>query len=95
MTREETDVRLAAAHVLALLPEHREIACARLLCMVNAEACSLQRAGLLLLLGLASDRSEATLSVLTGALSGDWERRAQANRCRSVESGLDDVKTGG
>src|SRR5829696_1990997 len=23
------------------------------------------------------------------------ERRAQANRCRSVESGLDDVKTGG
>jgi hypothetical protein len=25
----------------------------------------------------------------------DWERRAQANRCRSVESGLDDAKTGG
>src|SRR5260221_9303278 len=25
----------------------------------------------------------------------DWERRAQANRCRSVESGLGDVKTGG
>jgi hypothetical protein len=25
----------------------------------------------------------------------DWERRAQANRCRSVENGLDDVKTGG
>jgi hypothetical protein len=24
-----------------------------------------------------------------------WERRAQANRQRSVESGLDDVKTGG
>ena len=23
------------------------------------------------------------------------ERRAQANRCRSVESGLDDVRTGG
>src|SRR6266849_3008472 len=71
MTREETDVRLAAAHVLALLPEHREIACARLLCMVNAEAGSLQRAGLFLLLGLAGDRSETTLSVLTGALSGD------------------------
>ena len=25
----------------------------------------------------------------------DWERRAQANRCRSVESGLGDVKTKG
>jgi hypothetical protein len=25
----------------------------------------------------------------------DWERRAQANRCRSVEGGLDDVKSGG
>ena len=25
----------------------------------------------------------------------DWERRAQANRRRSVESGLDDVKIGG
>jgi hypothetical protein len=30
MTREETDVRLAAAHVLALLSEHREIVCVRL-----------------------------------------------------------------
>ena len=25
----------------------------------------------------------------------DWERRAQANRCRSVVMRLDDVKTGG
>jgi hypothetical protein len=25
----------------------------------------------------------------------DWGRRAQANRCGSVESGLGDVKTGG
>jgi hypothetical protein len=80
MTREETDVRLAAAHVLSLLPEHRELACARLRSMVNAETGSLQRAGLLLLLGLAGDRSEATLSALTGALSGDdlVQRRAAA-----------------
>src|SRR5258708_25831389 len=71
MTREETDVRLAAAHVLALLPEHREVVCARLRSMVNAETGSLQRAGLLLLLGLAGDRAHAALSVLTGALTGD------------------------
>jgi hypothetical protein len=80
MTRENTDVRLAAAHVLALLPEHREVVCARLLCMVNAETGSLQRAGLLLLLGLTGDRSEATLSILTGALAGDdlAQRRSAA-----------------
>lgn len=71
MTREETDVRLAAAHVLALLPEHRDIVCARLRDMVNAETESLHRAGLLLLLGLAGERSDATLSVLTGVLTGD------------------------
>lgn len=69
MTREETDVRLAAAHVVALLPEHREIVCVRLRSMVNAETGSLQRAGLLLLLGLAGDRSEATFSMLTSVLS--------------------------
>jgi hypothetical protein len=68
MTEEKTDVRLAAAHVLALLPGHREAACARLRSMANAETGSLQRAGLLLLLGLAGDQSEATLSVLTSAL---------------------------
>jgi hypothetical protein len=71
MTREETDVRLAAAHVLALLSKHREVVCVQLRSMVNAETGSLQRAGLLLLLGLAGDRSEATLSMLTGALLGD------------------------
>jgi hypothetical protein len=78
MTREETEVRLAAAHVLALLPRHREVVCVRLRSMVNAETGSLQRAGLLLLLGLAGDRSEAALSMLTGALSGDdpVQRRA-------------------
>ena len=80
MTREETDVRLAAAHVLALLPEHREVVGARLRSMVDKETGSLQRAGLLLLVGLAGDRSEAALSVLTGALSGDdlVQRRAAA-----------------
>jgi hypothetical protein len=48
--------------------------------MVNAETGSLQRAGLLLLLGLAGDRSEATLSVLTGVLLGDdlLQRRSAA-----------------
>lgn len=71
MTEEETDIRLAAAHVLALLPEHRNVVSKRLQSMVSAETGSLPRAGLLLLLGLAGDRSEATLSVLTGALSGD------------------------
>jgi hypothetical protein len=80
MTREKTDVRLAAAHVLALLPRHREVACVRLRSMVNAETASLQRAGLLLLVGLAGDRSEAALSMLTGALSGGdpVQRRAAA-----------------
>jgi hypothetical protein len=80
MTREETDVRLAAAHVLALLPAHREVVGARLRGMVNKEAVSLQRASLLLLLGMAGDRSEAALSMLTGALSGGdvVQRRAAA-----------------
>jgi hypothetical protein len=80
MTREKTDVRLAAAHVLALLPKHREVVCVRLRCMVDAETESLQRAGLLLLLGLAGDRSEVALSMLAGALSGDnpVQRRASA-----------------
>jgi hypothetical protein len=56
--------------VLALLPEHREVVGARLRSMANAETgSSLQRAGLLLLLGLAGDRSEAALSLLTGAVS--------------------------
>jgi hypothetical protein len=70
MTREETDVRLAAAHVLALLPKHREVVCVPLRSMMNVETGSLQGAGLLLLLGLAGDRSEATFSVLTSVLSG-------------------------
>lgn len=70
MTEEETDVRLAAAHVLALLPEHRNVVSKRLCRMVRTETRSLPRVGLLLLLGLAGDRSEAALSVLTGALSG-------------------------
>jgi hypothetical protein len=80
MTREETDVRLAAAHVLALLSKHREVARVRLRSMVDAETGSLQRAGLLLLLGLAADRSEATFSVLTSVLSGHdlVQRRAAA-----------------
>ena len=71
MTEEETEVRLAAAHVLAFLPEHRDVVCARLRSMANAETGSRERAGLLLLLGQAGDRSEATLSVLTDALLGD------------------------
>ena len=37
---------------------------------VDAETGSLQRAGLLLLLGLAGDRSDAAMTVLTGALAG-------------------------
>ena len=80
MTEEETDVRLAAAHVLALLPEHCEVVSARLRAMVKAETASLQRAGLLLLLGMAGDRSEATLSALTGAFSDDdpMQRHAAA-----------------
>jgi hypothetical protein len=87
MTREEADVRLAAAHVLALLPEHREVVCARLRSMVDAETGSLQRAGLLLLLGLAGDRSEAALSVLTGALAGDdlVQRRGAALAVASLK----------
>jgi hypothetical protein len=72
MTEEDKpDVRLAAAHVLALLPEHREVVSARLRSMMDNETGSLQRTGLLLLLGLAGDRSDATLSLLDGALSGD------------------------
>ena len=80
MTEEQTDIRLAAAHLLAMLPEHREIVCARLRGMANAETGSLQRAGLLLLLGLADDRSEAALSMLTGAISSDdpMQRRGAA-----------------
>ena len=70
MTEEETDVRLAAAHVLALLPQHREVVCARLRDMLHVETGSLQRTGVLLLLGLAGERSAATLSVLTDALAG-------------------------
>jgi hypothetical protein len=71
MTEEGADVRMAAAHVLALLPEHREVVSARLRSMMDKETESLQRTGLLLLLGLAGDRSAATLSLLDDALSGD------------------------
>jgi hypothetical protein len=80
MTREETDIRLAAAHVLALLPEHREVLGTRLRTMVNEETGAPQRASLLLLLGVAGNRSEAALSVLIGALSGGdmMQRRAAA-----------------
>lgn len=71
MTEEKSDIRLAAAHLLALLPEHREIVCARLRIMTKAETGSLQRAGLLLLLGLADDRSEAALAMLSDATLSD------------------------
>ena len=45
-------------------------------------------------------RSKAVVVSVAETLGRDpsrhgWERRAQANRCRSVESGLGDVKTGG
>jgi len=39
--------------------------------MVTAETGPLQRAGLLLLIGLAADRSDAAISALTGALAGE------------------------
>lgn len=80
MTEEETDIRLAAAHLLALLPEHREIVCARLRGITKAETGSLQRAGFLLLLGLADDRCEAALAMLRDAILGDdpMQRRGAA-----------------
>jgi hypothetical protein len=76
ITREETEVRLAAAHVLALLPKHREIACVRLRSMLAEEEQSLQRAGLLLLLGLVRDRSDATsVRLMEACSSGDRAQR--------------------
>jgi hypothetical protein len=71
MTWEETDVRLAAAHVYGVLSGYREVVCVRLPSMVNAETRYPQRAGLLLFLGLAGDRSKPILTVLTNVLSGD------------------------
>lgn len=79
ITDEETEIRLAALHVLAQLPEHCEIVGPLLRNRLDAETESLQRAGLLLLLGKAGNLSDATLSVLTTALiSGDPPQRRAA-----------------
>ena len=59
MTNEPSDVSLCAAHVLAQLPEHVQRVGPLLRQMLERESRSLQRAGLLLLLGQVQDQSDA------------------------------------
>jgi len=80
LTREGPDVALAAAHVLAQLPEHAAAAAATVRALLAAEQRSASRAGLLFLLGQTGDRSEATLAALRTAIAQEAmdQRRAAA-----------------
>jgi hypothetical protein len=80
MSDNSAAVRLAAAHVLAQLPERAAAVAAILRDRLNAETNELFRAGYLLLLGEAGDRSEPTIASLAAGLSTDdrVQRRAAA-----------------
>jgi hypothetical protein len=77
---EPSEARLGAAHVLAQLPERATEVGPILRGLLECEARSVNRAGLLLLLGQTGDRSDQTLSVLAEAVNGDdlAQRRAAA-----------------
>lgn len=80
LTTEPSDVRLAAAHVLAQLPNYAVQVGSIVREMLDREVRGLNRAGLLLLLGQSGDRSNQTLSILSAAVNHDdnIQRRAAA-----------------
>jgi len=76
IAKEETEVRLAAAHVLAFLPEQAEVVEPLLQDLLHAESGPAERAGFLLLLGQLGGKSDAALAMLTSALqSADLSQR--------------------
>ena len=78
LTHGEGDICLAAAHVLAQLPEHGKNVSALLLDLLKKETDSLRRAGFMLLLGQAAYRSDLILSALYAALNGTDRRQRRA-----------------
>ncbi len=79
ITKEQGDVALAAAHVLAQFPEHAAKVGRILRRLLAAETRVPQRAGLLLLFGDVGDSSLAARAVLTkGAKSADRSQRQAA-----------------
>ena len=80
VVKDTSDVGLAAAHVLAQLPERGAETGPLLRSLLDAETRHLQRAGLILLLGDLGDKSDAAISALSRALSGSdtMERQAAA-----------------
>jgi hypothetical protein len=78
MTEEEPQVRLASAHVLAQLQERGELVSTLLQRLLSVETDSLRRAGLLLLLGQAGNRSETMLPILNISLAGADVRQRRA-----------------
>jgi hypothetical protein len=78
LTHETGPVRLAAAHVLALLPEYASSVAALLRELLRAEGEAAKRGGILLLLGHTRDGSPETCRVLEEALraGGAPERHA-------------------
>jgi len=78
ITKENSAIRLAAAHVLAQLLEHVNAVGPLLRGFLPVETSSMWRAGLLLLLGQAGDRSPESISLLGSALNSgeDVERLA-------------------
>ena len=67
MTLENSRVALAAAHVLTQLPQRSSQLAQRLLELVISETKTLQRAGLVMLLGQTGEQSRESLSVLEAA----------------------------
>jgi hypothetical protein len=80
IAKEHSDVRLAAAHVLAQLPEYAAKVGSILHVMLARESRSLERAGILFLMGQMGDRSSKTLGVLSKAVNDKdiVQRRAAA-----------------
>ena len=80
LTNEAGDVRFAAAHVLAQLPEHAGEVAAIIRTLLQDEQRIPYRAGLLLVLGSIGDRSTQTLTNLSAAVNSTekTERRAAA-----------------
>jgi hypothetical protein len=80
MLKEQGEIRLAAAHVLAQLPQHSVAVSMLLAEILKKETDSLPRAGLFLLLGQAGNRSDTVVSILNDALAGPdiKQRRAAA-----------------
>lgn len=79
ITHEDSEVRLAAAHVLAQLREHSAEVAGIIRQMLKAETLGANRAGLLLLLGQTQDTCSETLAALEAACEdGDRSQRRAA-----------------